>query len=293
MLLAGGCVVLAWPVGNAIGPVWQPPRASVGEVTVVLVEPVPARLTAAATCVTEPDGPRIATVTADDLGSIGVDSLAFLIGMGWGDAPNSVGLAVNGRWSYGVRTTTFDAGADGTTGRVSFSDSEVGFLRIGGPGSGAASGTATWVCRAETPATPVPGEPSESPGVVQGAFFFGGVIEMPEADDPQTWARATGICSRRFDLRTDALETVVDWVDGRRVRLRLVPGRETATLSVDFGDGSPPEMVTAKAVLTERMGGVDVVFDRRLQADFDLRVGRLEVTVDWFCAAGFERPSGP
>jgi len=46
-------------------------------------------------------------------------------------------------------------------------------------------------------------------------------------------------------------------------------------------------------VLVERMGGVGVVFDRQLHADFDLRVGRLAVIVTWFCAARFERPSGP
>ncbi len=288
LLLAGAFVVAGLPVGSSIGPRWQPPpplEQLAGQVTLDLQEPLVARLTSAALCEKEPDGGPVVRLRVPRLGTIGVDEVGadvhFIDPAG---AIATVTITVNsfGWLSGSLTVAALDQARTAGVGTIVRSPAES--RSLGGQTGGMVAGTLSWTCGATAVETPRPGE---GPGELQGYFSLGGIITVPEA-------RATGSCSRELDLRTDGIETVVDWADGRRARLRLVPGRENATLTVTYADGSAPQSASAPARLVEYlMATTGEVTHSRLQADFALPAGALKVTVEWDCARGDQEQKGP
>ena len=278
--LAG--VVSGMPIGILTGPRYQPPQVLQGTVNLELVEPIGASLTAPGTCTTVANGNQVFAVEAPFLGMVGVDRLSLTTYLQ--PAP-AIDILVNGTFAYAGSISLADTGIDGVTGHGSFTaaagDSGV---RLGGPSGGStAAGTVSWDCRRPAVGAPTLGV-SPEPVLLQGYFRLEGIVDAAEA-------RATGVCSREVDLRTDAIETVVPWVDGRQARLRITPGRDAATLTVTFGDGSAPETATAPATLVELVSGTEqFVSTRRLDAAFELRDGRLAVFVEWACDDSVEGP---
>lgn len=267
-------VVGGIPFGILAGPRYQPPQILPGTVSLELVEPIGASLTGPGTCTTVANGNQVLYLEALDLGPVGIDRLSFTAHLQ--PAP-TIDIRVNGTFAYAGAISLSDTGIDGVSGHASFTAAAGGAVRLGGPSGGAtAAGTVSWNCQPPALGAPTLGV-SAGPVLLQGYFKLEGIVEAAEA-------RATGACSRALDLRTDAIETVVTWVDGRQARLRITPGRETAALTVEFGDGSAPETATAPATLVELVGGVEgSVSTRRLDAVFELPDGRLAVFVEWEC----------
>jgi hypothetical protein len=149
-------------------------------------------------------------------------------------------------------------------------------------------GSITWDCTAGPAPTNDPrADPTDETEPLQGWFTLHGIVnvdrEAPGATFPFP-GQASGLCSRQFELRTGAIETVVPWVHGLRARLVLIPERTRATLTIDLANGSVPETATAEAVVVER-GTM-----RTLTAEFNLRAGRLRLEVWWDCSQRFEMP---
>jgi hypothetical protein len=70
-----------------------------------------------------------------------------------------------------------------------------------------------------------------------------------------------------------------------------VPGRDSATITVEFADGSTPETVTAPATFEEHRTRTGVVSGRSLTATFGLSVGQVRVSVEWTCPDDMEAVS--
>jgi hypothetical protein len=241
-----------------------------------LREPVEARLSGGSECRTEPDGERSVELTAADLGSVGVDRVGVRITLLAPDfADGTIHLLVNERSGHDGPITATELGQGNAMGEASFAALNPGAFDFAESTGRRASGTVTWACdTAPVPTSP----PWEGPQALQGYFELGGLVDVPEV-------HATGMCSRAHDLGTDAIEAVVPWVDGVPVRLRLAPGRESATLTV-LSNGAGSVTVTAAAVLVERrVETTGDVSSRRLDAEFMLPSGRLALTVEWDCGA--------
>ncbi len=285
-LLVGAVgVALGWPLGMQVpGPRWQPPREVTGEVIFELRSPTTGHLAGLATCTTEANGSRISMVDAPAIGSVGIDTLGLRLQLGDSSVAE---LLVNEHNGYEGTLAVDEATADWHAGAATFVSQQAGIYRLAGaPPDAAVTGSITWRCG---PATPGASVPTVAPEVVrlQGWFELHGLVEMPDpcpGDGPcAPYGLAAGICSADADLGTESIETKVPWLDGHEARLSLVPGRESATLSLQPDDGSPPETVSAPAQLerVELGGGETGLF--QLRADFVLGAGVLSLFVEWDC----------
>ncbi len=293
---------IGWGGGATFGPRWQSPRDVLGSVDVQLLVPVRADLSAPAICTTEANGDRITSVSAQGLGAVGVDELGLRFDIAFGA---SFQLRVNGLFGYEGSLADLETGLDTLTGRASF-EGEADRARIGGPaGSPTVSGTLEWSCSAPTsgdggsqPDESQPGGPQPEPtplvipDAIQGYFDLHGLVEWvtcPDTGPCQPYGHASGPCSSALDLRTDSIETVVPWTKERQARLVVVPGTQTATLTVTLDDGSPAETVTAPVVLTVKGGGGHMA-TRAIEGAFNLADGTLNLYVEWDCGEAFEQP---
>jgi hypothetical protein len=288
MMTSGGFVIAGFIVGSFLGPKWQPAQVSAGHVRLELVQPAAQVLEANATCTTPERDSRIGTIEAMPLGRIGIDELRLSVfwmpGNRSGDGSATIRLRVNTSAGYEGSARVVEASGDRRTGRATFEGLESSSGWIGG-NHAALAGSITWDCSGGGPANgPLP-SPTERVASMQGWFHLHGIVTVDDdlpgpQPTPPFEGQASGTCSPASELRTDAIETVVTWVGGQRARLRLVPEPTKATLTIDLGDGSTPETATAPATVRFLNAAKT---DRELSAVFQLRAGRLELKVDWWC----------
>lgn len=280
-------VAAGLPIGGALGPAGHPVESLEGRVRLALTVPVSEVLDATAICTTLPGTGRAGTVEAAPLGRVGIDELNLRLD--WSAdaaaaaAPARLALGLNADRGYEGAMSVAESGHDRLTGRGTFAGAERVGTGIGGM-PGAAAGEISWDCTGGVVHTPQPwASPTDEVTLLQGWFHLRGIVTVePDAPGaaPPLEGRATGLCSRRDELHTRAIETVVRWLDGGRARLRLMPEATRATLTVEPGDGSATETRTAPAtarLLNDARGG------HSLTAVFQLRAGRLGLTVDWWC----------
>jgi hypothetical protein len=287
LLTAAAFVAVGLPVGGALGPTWHPVETLVGHVRVALTAPVGEELEASATCTALPGDGRTGTIDASPLGRVGIDELHLRLE--WapdapaGRAPAKLALGVNADPGYEGVLSVAESGHDRLTGRGTFSGVESLGTTIGGR-PGAAAGEISWDCTGGVVHTPPPwASPTDETSPLEGWFHLRGIVTIePDAPGatPPLGGRASGLCSRASELHTRGIETVVPWLDGGRARLRLVPEPTRAILTIETGDGSVPETITAPA--TVRLLN-DAQRGHSLTAIFQLRAGRLGLSVDWWC----------
>lgn len=293
ILLATGFFVVGFPVGVAVGPKPVVALVSVGHVRVELAEPVGQVLEATATCSSFSNDTRILSITANPLGRVGVDLLRLKVSLSRAtgveatvDNTPTIEIGVDSSWGYQGfdASRTVEVSADRRTGRATFSDLHATSDRLGGPsGLETISGSIAWDCEPPTPRpTPgTPGAPNEEADFLSGWFWLDGIVtvdrDAPGVTGHRPGRAFSGECSPASPFRTRVIETVVPWLGGQRARLSLVPERTHATLTIDLGDGSTPETVTAPATVVE--GSPDNI----LTAVFHTRAGRLELRVEWSC----------
>lgn len=289
---------VGWVGGDVFGPRWQGPRDVTGTFTLNLLVPAVATLTGRATCTTEANGDRIVALSAERIGSVGIDAVGLRVE---GGLEGFLMLRVNGLHGYEGPLTEVESSADTLTGSAAFVATSDG-ARFGGPtGSSTASGTLAWRCdppdseESPTPESTAGGSaPRATPLVlqdaIQGYFDLHGLVEWvtcPPTGGCHPYGHATGACSTALDLRTDGIETVVPWTDDRQARLHVVPGREASTLTITLDDGSAPESVEAATTLTEVQVG-PWISPRRVEGNFELAAGTLHLFVEWDCGDQFE-----
>ena len=268
LLLAIG-VSVGLVVGLAFGRTYQPSRRLVGEVTVTFTAPVQASLRSTATCDTIANGDGVVAIRAARVGTIGVDDVGIRVGIAPGP---TVDILMNTVSAYVGTASDVAISADARTGslvlaNVTSDRPDARNALSGGP----VTGSVTWRCGDEA-ASSVP----RTTAPMQGFIALSGVFTTAEL-------RATGECDATQDLRVAAIETVAPWTGGARARISLVPGRQTATITVDPADGTTPETLTSPANLVERRGASGLVMSRSLTATFGLSVGLVSVQAEWEC----------
>lgn len=137
--------VIGWPIGNLLGPRWQPPRTYAGTAHVAFTTPEGQGVSGPARCTTLDNDSTVARVEASTLGTIGADAVGIDLSIYAGEG--SFELLVGETSAYHADFTIEELGDENRTGRADFRGTrELGHPGLGTPGAPVIEGSLEWEC---------------------------------------------------------------------------------------------------------------------------------------------------